>query len=74
MAKREVSKAEFDAHLAAWPRELKRDVLGTFEPPLVTYNDFTYGTWPDSVVASYRLGYETGDPPDGWAIHKERIP
>ena len=28
-----------------------RDVFGASEPPLITYNDFSLGVWPDSVVA-----------------------
>lgn len=46
-----VSKEEFDKFVKTYPRELCCDVWGACEPPLVTYNDFTLGNWPDSVVA-----------------------
>ncbi len=44
---------EFNAFVKAYPRKLVRDVNGTCEPPYVTYNDFTLGDWPKSIVAGY---------------------
>ena len=64
------TEAEMRAHVAAWPRPLERDVFAAFDPPLVTYNDFAFGVWPDSVVASYHAGDERG-PAMGWRIHRE---
>jgi hypothetical protein len=49
------TESEFDAFLAAYPNPLERDVTAICEPPLVTFNDWTRGKWPDSVVASYSL-------------------
>jgi len=51
-----VTKEEFDKFIQAYPRELLRDVFHANEPPIVTYNDFTLGDWPDSVVAAYSVG------------------
>jgi hypothetical protein len=59
-----VSKAEFDAFIANYPRKLDRDVFGAFDPPLVTYNDFTLGDWPKSSVAKYLLIDERGGDPE----------
>jgi hypothetical protein len=54
---RNVTKEEFDAWLAAYPRPLVRDVYAAGEPPLVTFNDFAVApAWPQSAVASYFLG------------------
>jgi hypothetical protein len=33
------------------PSDLKGDICGIYEPPLESYNDFSLGDWPDSVVA-----------------------
>lgn len=57
------TKEELEAFVAAYPRALEKDVFAASEPPLVTYNDFTLGDWPDSVVASHRAGYPEGSPP-----------
>jgi hypothetical protein len=59
------SKEEFEAFLRGYPRPLERDVYGACEPPLVSYNDWTLGNWPTSIVASHSLD------PDGdrnWSI------
>ena len=66
--KRQVTKEEMLAHVAAWPRPLKIDVLGTFDPPLITYNDFTLGKWPDSVIASL---FDDNGVESGWTIHRD---
>ncbi len=50
------TKEELEAFVAAYPRKLDRDVFGASEPPLVTFNDFTLGVWPDSVVAKFHAG------------------
>lgn len=59
---KKVSKAEYLQFIEKYPRKLERDVYGVFEPPLVTYNDFTLGKWPISIVAKERLySDEPGD-------------
>jgi hypothetical protein len=57
------TKEELEAFVATYPRPLERDVFAASEPPLVTFNDFTLGNWPDSVVAQHRAGYPAGSPP-----------
>jgi hypothetical protein len=52
---RECTKEELLTFVRTYPRVLQRDVYGACEPPLVTYNDFTRGVWPDSVVASFKI-------------------
>lgn len=58
--KKEVTIAQMRAFVAAYPRELEVDVSHICEPPLKTYNDFTMGNWPESVVAGYGLGSDKG--------------
>jgi hypothetical protein len=48
-----VTKEEFAQFLAAYPRPLDRDVSFISEPPVVTYNDFSLGDWPASIVARH---------------------
>jgi len=50
MNRRECSEAEHKAFVNAYPRRLEVDVYRVPEPPVVTWNDFTLGNWPDSVV------------------------
>jgi hypothetical protein len=46
-----VSEEEFDLFLKRYPK-IVSDVNAAFEPPLITYNDFSSGEkWPESVVA-----------------------
>jgi hypothetical protein len=59
---RVVTKAEFDAFIAAYPRKLIKDVCAVGEPALLSYNDFTVAPqWPGSIVASVIL-YEDSYP------------
>lgn len=51
---KEVDKSEFDSFIKSYPNKLVRDVYGAFEPPLITFNDFLLGDWPDSVIAYYK--------------------
>ncbi len=50
-----VSKEEYEKYIDKYPRKLVRDVYAVCDPPLITYNDFTLGEWPNSVVASTHL-------------------
>lgn len=65
---KQVSRAEFEKFLKEYPRPLERDVYAPNEPPLVTYNDFTLGVWPHSIVASTYL-YD--DNPEGYFYESE---
>jgi hypothetical protein len=66
--KKPCTAEEFDSFLKAYPRPLERDVAGMYEPPLVTYNDFTLGNWPESVVASHSFSDREGTTPSGWKV------
>lgn len=57
---KEVSKEEFEQYLRDYPRKLVKDYCGISEPPLVSYNDFTLGDFPESIVAKFhdeKMGY-----------------
>lgn len=47
-----VNKEDFIYFVQNYGKPLERDVAQMFEPPLITYNDFSDGkVWPESVVA-----------------------
>jgi len=49
----EVDKIKFvDEFIPKYPRELTFDSCGISEPPTISYNDFSFGVWPHSIVAS----------------------
>jgi hypothetical protein len=48
---KEVTKYEFYEFVKKYPNDLVTDCCGMSEPPTITYNDFTLGNWPQSVVA-----------------------
>ena len=52
---REVKEEELKAFVESYPRKLEIDVTQICEPPMLSYNDFTLGKWPESVVASIKL-------------------
>lgn len=56
-----VTKEEFEAFIKAfikaYPHPLRLDVAMMYEPPLLTYNDFALGNWPESIVAACSAGY-----------------
>lgn len=47
-----VTKEEFLEFIKNYPRKLSFNTDGRGEPPFSTYNDFTLGNYPDSIVAS----------------------
>jgi hypothetical protein len=63
---KEVSRAEFDAFIEAYPRKLEYDLYRIGEPPLETWNDFTLGVWPRSIVAKHMDGGSVVDYP--WKV------
>ena len=66
---RSVEKAEFDAFLKAYPSDvLHKDITGICEPSMVSYNDFSRGNWPQSIVASVQLFSEFGET-DRYFVH-----
>lgn len=68
MKLRDCTEAELRAFVAAYPRRLEFDVYRAGDPPYCTYNDFTLGNWPDSVVASYVAAYDAETPAHGWKV------
>ena len=48
---KQVSREEYQAFIENYPRKLVKDVCSISEPPLITFNDFTLGNWPESIVA-----------------------
>ena len=46
-----VTKDEFYEFVNSYPTKLDFDTTGIYDPPLSSYNDFTRGVWPDSMVA-----------------------
>ena len=56
IARKKVSKEEFENFIKIYPKSLEYDFCAMYEPPIGTYNDFSTGkVWPDSVVASICL-------------------
>ena len=54
-----VTKVEFEKFLSTYPIKLESHVAGQFEPPLLTYSDFSGGmSYPASVVAKHRIDTE----------------
>jgi hypothetical protein len=64
MKYRNVTKEEFDKFVAAYPRPLVKDVCGIPQPPVLSYNDFSMGKWPESIVAQVQL-FESGSKDEG---------
>lgn len=48
---KKVTKEEFTTFISNFPTELETDIYAVCEPALITYNDFSRGPWPQSIVA-----------------------
>lgn len=46
-----VTKEELEKFVRKYPRKLEKHEVMICSPPLLTYNDFEIGEYPDSVVA-----------------------
>lgn len=46
-----VAHEEFLQFLSSYPNPLATDTTGICEPPVTTWNDFSRGVWPKSIVA-----------------------
>lgn len=69
----DVTRAQLEEWLLVNPG-LERDCCGIAEPPIVTYNEFSSGKkWPESIVASYRLGHGPGDPLHDFKIRSDLL-
>lgn len=59
---KQVTKEEFEEFIKSYPRPLRIDVCGIYDPPLISYNDFALANrWPYSIVAHT---YVYDDDPD----------
>lgn len=72
---KDVTRAELDAYVKAYPRKLVLDIARMCEPHMANYNDFALGNWPESMVARYSLGDPEGSqaywgPEKGWQVMK----
>lgn len=64
---RSVSKEELENFVNSYPRDLETDLNRIVEPWLISFNDWTLGNWPESVVAMYKSGDPPGTAPSwGW--------
>jgi hypothetical protein len=62
MIKKIITQSQFEEFIGAYPNALETHTSRIFDPPLLTYNDFSTGKqYPASVVASIVL-YTTYDP------------
>ena len=69
-----VSREEFDRFLKTYPRKLEAACVTVGTPESMTFNDYTLGNWPESVVASYFIdgGYDQNQKgPWNWSIKIE---
>lgn len=55
-----VDEGAFKTYLNNYGENLAVDICGIYEPSLKTYNDFSLGKWPDSVVAKVDM-YDGSD-------------
>lgn len=59
---KECTKEELEKFVKDYPLDLETDVAHMYDPPLLTYNDFSEGrVWPESIVAQVVLGSDRGD-------------
>ena len=63
-----VTREQFEQFIITYPRLLKCNVTAICEPPIVTFNDFSLGTWPKSVVARHSFTDLSGKIPSDWEV------
>jgi hypothetical protein len=63
-----VTKEEFERFVISYPGHLERDIAHFAEPPVVTYNDFSLGMWPRSIVARHTFDASGSMTPSEWAV------
>jgi hypothetical protein len=63
-----VTRDEFEQFVTTYPRVLDRDVAMMAEPPVVTFNDFTLGNWPESIVARHTFESPSSRTPCDWCV------
>lgn len=50
---KEVNQEEFFKFIKEYPRKIDFNVTGICEPPQASYNDFSLGKYPESIIAYY---------------------
>ena len=60
---KQVTKEEFYAFINSYPAKLHLNTTNFCTPALCSYNDFSRGNWPESVVAGF---FKNEDLPDEW--------
>lgn len=68
---KQVTQAEFDAFIKSYPRALEEHLYAR-TPPVISYNDFTLGNWPESVIARHDVGLN-GPEDDQWEIDEGAV-
>jgi hypothetical protein len=66
-----VTRDEFEQFVTTYPRVLERDVARMAEPPVVTYNDFSLGNWPESIVARHTFEAPDSPTPCSWCVKEK---
>jgi hypothetical protein len=70
-----VSKEQFEAWVASYPRPLKRSLFEGGDPPRAVYYDLSIGGGLDAIVALYTIDSVYG-PEGGWRValhlHEEK--
>lgn len=77
MSKRPVTPEELREFVANYPRRPETDVWGVSEPPMITWNDFTLGNWPESVVCGRYDGSDNCwiiEPDNEWPFRSIPVP
>lgn len=58
---KECTKEEFDQYLNEYQGTLRGTVCHICMPPVINYNDFKLGNWPESMVAMKKPIWGIGD-------------
>ena len=66
-----VAKSDFDTFIAFYPRKLERHLVTFGEPPLLMFNDFTIGKYPESIVAGKYCREDDGGQDEYWVSHSD---
>jgi len=55
-----VTKDEFEKFISEYPNALRKHTVAFYDPPLVTWNDFSLGEYPEKSVVAYAKLNEDG--------------
>jgi hypothetical protein len=54
---KQASKAEFEEFIESYPNKLESHTSHIITPPIVSFNDFSLGKFPESIVATISMGW-----------------